>query len=55
MTRRKLKISKLQITKTKDLQSSQEEKQIPHLPPYESSQKKTLNSKYENKKLSKFI
>ncbi len=37
MTRRKLKIPKLQNTKTKNFQSSQEERKISPLPPCETS------------------
>jgi len=67
MTRRKLKFLELQNTKTKNLQSSDEEKQIPHLCPCETSHKENEDlqndkkkikdseiSKYKNKKLSKF-
>jgi len=65
MTRRKLKILKLQSIETKDLQTSQGEKQIPNFSPCETSHKKMKNpqndkktiensgiSKYENKKPS---
>ncbi len=51
MTRRKLKIPKYQNTKTKDLQSSQEENQLPHLPPCEASHKKIKDPQNDKKKI----
>jgi hypothetical protein len=51
MTKRKLKTPKLQNIKTKDLQSSQEENPIPHLPPCETSHKKIKDPQNDKKKI----
>ncbi len=52
MTRRKLKIPKLQNTKTKNFQSSQEERQIPPCPPCETSHNFLWRTiKWQEKKL----
>ncbi len=63
-----MQIPEFQDTRTRNLQSSQEETKIPHHPPCETSHKKIKDpqndkkkiedfriSKYENKKPSKFI
>jgi len=49
MTRRKLKTLELQNTKTKHLQISQEERQIPTLPPCETSCKILIPQNDKNK------
>jgi hypothetical protein len=51
LTRIKLKTPKLQNTKTKDLQSSQEENQIPHLPLVKLHTKKLKIPKMTRRKL----
>jgi len=50
MTRKKLKTSDFQNMKTKQFQSSQEERQIPHLPPCETSHKNIENPQNHKKK-----
>jgi hypothetical protein len=51
MTRKKLKISKFQNSKTKSFQSSQDERQIALFPSYETSHKKLKSPKMTRRKL----